>query len=105
MARGVPELLTTKLRLASDMTEEEDGQEHVCAEEPVTAQKWCFWFLPGMIWNLFANWSRAFAGGVAGWVNFCEELGHSFYAHGLYKQERKVNKDVVNSFRDQLKVM
>jgi len=85
------------------MTDEDDiPQEHQCAETPVEPQKFNFWFLPGMIWNLFANMGRASISFMAGWVNFCEEVGHSFYAHGLYKQQNKVNVEVVDSFREQL---
>lgn len=84
------------------MTDEDDAQEHTCGEQPVEPCKWNFWFLPGMISNLFANLGRAGISGMAAWVNFYEEIGHAFYAHGLYKQQNKVNTEVVDSFRDQL---
>lgn len=84
------------------MTDEDEPQEHTCGEQPVEAQRWSFWFLPGMIFNLFANLGRACISGMAACVNFCEEVGHAFYAHGLYKQKNKEQDQVVDSFRDQL---
>lgn len=85
------------------MTDEDEvPTPHECGETPVEPEKWSIWFLPGMICNLFANMARSTISFAAGWVNFYEELGHAFYAHGLYKQQKKVENDVVDSFREQL---
>lgn len=85
------------------MTDEDEvPPPHDCSEAPVEAEKWNCWFLPGMVFNLLANLSRATIAFGAAFVNFYEELGHSFYAHGLYKQKKKVENDVVGSFREQL---
>lgn len=85
------------------MTDQDlDPPEHTCGEEPVTPQKWNFWFLPGMMCNLFANLIRACHTAIAGLVQFFEEIGHGCYAHGLYKQQASVNEDTVGTFQKQL---
>jgi hypothetical protein len=77
------------------MTDEDEPLEHTCGQQPVTPQKFSFWFLTGMMFNLMANIGRSCVG-------FCEEVGHSLYAHGLHRQNKQADVEVVDTFRDQL---
>lgn len=86
------------------MTDEiEAPEEHTCGGgEP---RKFSMWFLPAMLSNLVANLCRALAAVPASFANFWDEAQEAFGAHGLYKQQKSVDVDVVDSFREQLKTL
>lgn len=85
------------------MTDEDDEVPHVCdVEEPVTAEQFSVWFVPGMLSNLCANVSRSGVTFFNGVAQFFEEMGHSLWAHGLWRQKKQQDDGVVDSFREQL---
>lgn len=77
------------------MTEIDENGEEIEEIAVIESRKWCFWFLPSIIFSLFANISRCL-------VNLFDEIGLDFHRHAMWKQSRTVDKAVVRSFREQL---
>jgi hypothetical protein len=82
------------------MTEayEDEGDGHTCGGVPMTAQRWSWWYLWAVCWNLGANVCKSL-------MEFCLELSAGLYRHGLHKMDKKADVEVVDTFREQLKAL
>ena len=95
LTRGMAKTASSQV---TDVTETNEDPDGTVEEDVIPARKWDWWLLPSMVSGFWANISRASA-------CFFDEVAMACAAHSVWRNDRQVDTDVVDSFREQLKVL